>query len=117
MDVPPLLVEEGVGGGDSEEGLPPRSNPSPDHERGDGVRSLKGGEEPASKETDAEPEEIPELGIKTAVISSDAAKETTVSYPAMIAALFVGASTSAVYFIRRSKRVFKAGDDFKILDE
>ena len=42
---PPLLDEEGAGGGNSKKS-PPRSNPSPYQERGDGVRSPpQGGEE------------------------------------------------------------------------
>lgn len=62
-------------------------------------------------------EEISFENLKASVIESDVIKEKSYSYIPALAFLFIGASAGVVYFVRRRGSPFKAGDDFKILDE
>ncbi len=63
--------------------------------------------------------EIPAPNLEASVIASDAKENNSNnSYlPMIISTVFIGASASAVYFIRSRRMVSKLGDDFKILDE
>lgn len=55
--------------------------------------------------------------LDASAISSGISGENLFSFPAIAAFLFIGASGSAVYFIRKRKSILGAGDDFKILEE
>ncbi len=105
-DVPPLLVEEVAGGGDSKK-LPPRSDQSRS------TPPSKGGEEP-------EVIPLPEADILAPDLEASVAEsDSDNSYMPMIAStIVIGASAGAVYFIRRNRiSGSTAGNDFKILDE
>ena len=67
-----------------------------------------------------EPLEEPlEENLEASVIKSDISEDVSNnSYMPMLASgVFIAASAGAVYFIRKRKSVFSAGDDFKILDK
>jgi hypothetical protein len=106
--VHPLLIEEGVGGGDLKE-LPPRLSGTPPQ---------KGGEEsvPLSlSETEIPTEDLEALAVES---MGDNITQNSFSYfPTLISMIFIGASAGAVYFIRQKKVISKTGDDFEILDE
>ena len=57
--------------------------------------------------------------LKASVVESGAVTDDPNKsyFPILILIVFVGASAGAVYFIRQKRNIFKAGDDFKILNE
>ena len=62
--------------------------------------------------------EISAENLSAAAILGDAKKNNFRSYiPLGVLILFLGFTSSAVYFIRQKKSLPKAGDDFELLDE
>ena len=72
-----------------------------------------------SEELAISDEQIPAPNLEASARESDFIKNSSNnSYlPAFISIVFVGASASAVYFIRQRKIIPKTGDDFEILNE
>ncbi len=83
--------------------------------------STKQHESPAKKDSAEVPAAplIPVENLAATVVQSDTVKNNSSSsyMPTLISLVFIGVSAGAVYFIRRKGTAFKAGDDFKILDE
>ncbi|OGI66781.1 hypothetical protein A2642_04320 [Candidatus Nomurabacteria bacterium RIFCSPHIGHO2_01_FULL_39_10] len=61
--------------------------------------------------------QIPVENLGASIVSSGIVKDSLISFPSIIALIFIGASGGAVYFLRKKKIISSAGDDFKILDE
>ncbi|OGI60937.1 hypothetical protein A2641_00940 [Candidatus Nomurabacteria bacterium RIFCSPHIGHO2_01_FULL_37_25] len=59
-------------------------------------------------------ENLPALAIQSDIVKNEW-NATIIVY--FVSIIFIGASASAVYFLRRKKVVSNAGDDFNILDE
>ncbi len=59
----------------------------------------------------------PTENLEASIVESDIQKNYSSYLPTLVSVVFIGASASLVYFIRRKRIIPQTGDDFEILDE